>query len=164
MTVKIDPQVVRVLPSVNIEALLVNFVSDAIAHLAPEHHLVTPIVIVHNVLKGGHVRFHVDQVEVNHFGCCYLDADVAFDVEDEAAHFNFVVECPLLYLVVYIKYLLEEQDFARASENSYRKTCGSTWRLTAGKATVAFLLVLIVDAQDGKEVYRFTVENGVTLH
>mmetsp|Transcript_11928 Transcript_11928/g.18404 ORF Transcript_11928/g.18404 Transcript_11928/m.18404 type:complete len:217 (+) Transcript_11928:235-885(+) len=90
----VDSDVVLALAAVNVEALLVELVSDALLDVGAEHHLRTVQVVLHNVLQDGVEGLRVDEVEVDPLGGRHLDTDVALRVKDEAADVHLVVLLP----------------------------------------------------------------------
>ena len=70
------------LPGINIKALLVGLISNAIPHFTTKHHLITSHEIEHHIIKLGHECFLINKVEVDHVICCYLDTNISLDEID----------------------------------------------------------------------------------
>jgi hypothetical protein len=104
--------VVLIFAPVDVEALLIGLVSDAVPDSAPEHHLAALHVIVHDVLQFWNQGLFVDEVKVDQIVGRNLNSNVALDVVKEASRLYCMVANPLGPLEHQIVLLLEKQDFA----------------------------------------------------
>ena len=84
----------RKLPGINIKALLIGLISNAIPHFTTKHHLITPHEIKHHIIKLGHECFLVNEVEVDHVICGNLDPNISLDEVDVASGIDGLVVGP----------------------------------------------------------------------
>ena len=91
----IDHVFVLVLPPIDIETLLVDFVGDSIPDLAAEHHCAAPHVIVHYVFKSWFKRIFINRVEENLLVGSDLNSHVSFDIVNESTSMDCIVLLPL---------------------------------------------------------------------
>jgi hypothetical protein len=82
------------LPGINIKALLIGLVSNAIPHFTTKHHLITSHEIKHHVIKLGHKCFLVNEIEVDHVICGYLNTNISLDEVDVASGVDCLVVGP----------------------------------------------------------------------
>lgn len=98
------------LPPVDIEALLVDFVSDAVAYLRSKHHRAAAHIVVHHVLKGRFQRLLMDAVKENFLICGHLNAHISPYKVDETSSLNSVVLFPLPPACDVVHLYLEKED------------------------------------------------------
>lgn len=117
MSLNLNSKVVHVFPLVYIEAFLVGLVSYAISNSPTKHALGTLHVVVHYVLKVWLKSFFVNQIEVDVVLSGNLDSDITSDEEDKTSDFNGVILDPTTCFSDFIKFLLEEKNKARRSDD-----------------------------------------------
>jgi hypothetical protein len=84
----------RKLPGVNIKAPLIGLVSNAIPNFGAKHHLIAAHEIKHNIVKLRHKCFLVNEVEVDHIICGYLDSHISFNEVDVTSGVDGLVMGP----------------------------------------------------------------------
>ena len=110
-------EIMLVFAPVNVKRLLVGLVSDAVPHLASEHHLTAIHEIEHHVFQVSLKCFRIDQVEVDLLISDDLDALVALDEVKVASFLKFLIHYPSLFLAEGVCLQFKEQDLAAASSN-----------------------------------------------
>ena len=105
-------------PTINIKALLIGLVGDAVFDFGAKHHLVAAHEIEHDVLKGRFESLGVDKVEVDQVISGDLDSLISFDEVNESSDFKLIVLFPQLdtWIILVFKDLKEE-DLAGAPCN-----------------------------------------------
>ena len=95
-------EVMDVLGSENIKALLPWFVCRAVPDSWAYHDLNTVHVIVHHIMESGQKIFLAYRVEVNFFRSSDLDPIITSYEEEKASNWNRVVELPFSWAILAI--------------------------------------------------------------
>ena len=82
LAIHASPEIMFEFPLVDLEALLIGFISNAIFAIFSNHHLRALHVVVHHVFHLGHVVRLAEPIEVNVLQGCDLEAIRVFYVID----------------------------------------------------------------------------------
>ena len=138
---RINSKVMLIFSSVDIERLLISFVSYAVSYFTSKHHLWAVHEVEHDIFQGWHEGNGVDEIEVDLLVSCYLDSFVAFDEVQEPSQINRMIIDPVPFLRELIHLYLKEQDLAAASCNK----CGVVDEVHGSQVTIIDSLVIVLE-------------------